>query len=140
MVKPRPADPPDQTLTVLEPSASRKSAAPHARQQPDWLAAVHVLHKAANVTSQCQHRGLVRLFCPPNISMSFGFQSHGSKMLSPMPQARSAGLELCVARSLAKYVRTRRSVVQRRRCRVTAANLMVDEPIKRLRGRTFSLE
>lgn len=73
MVKPRPTDPADQTpLAVLDPSASRKSAAPHARQQPEPLAAVHVLHKAANVTSQSQHRALVRLFRPPSISLSFG--------------------------------------------------------------------
>lgn len=61
MVGPGPTDPRDQ----VEPSAGRKSAAPHARQESDTLAAVHVLHKAANVTSRRQHRGPCPAFpCP----------------------------------------------------------------------------
>lgn len=53
MVGPGPTDPRDQG----EPSAGRKSAAPHARQESDPPAAVGVLHEAANVTSRRQHRG-----------------------------------------------------------------------------------
>lgn len=105
MVGPGPTDPRDQ----VEPSAGRKSAAPNARQESDPLAAVLVLHKAANVTSRRQHRGPRPAFpCPkygPVLYVSKArFQKAtdaGGGHRGKWP-TRSAVLEPCVAPSLAK--------------------------------------
>lgn len=140
MVKPRPTDPADQTpppspFWILPPAGNQLLLAP-ANNPSRWLLFVSFTRRLT-LPLRASIAPSSGFSLPRASACPLGFDLTAQKM-PPVPQA-AAGPKPCAAPSPASKSE-RRSVVQRRRCRVTAADLVGHEPIKRLHARTFSLE